>query len=161
MSRRILRFERSLTSTREQVELKGILKSGNLHVPCKVRAVRISMPRLDRYVYVKAEVAETKMNVQGWQLRGHIRWKAVQGHQNGGKMTADFSSRSSLVGFIIYNGGIVYASKRGTIDSAKFDLSYPCPKCGYRIPPTQIFHTDATHILCPACGEEVVYLKAN
>jgi hypothetical protein len=33
-----------------------------------------------------------------------------------------------------------------------FDLTNPCPKCGYRIPPAEILRPSFDHVRCPKCG---------
>jgi predicted RNA-binding Zn-ribbon protein involved in translation (DUF1610 family) len=38
-----------------------------------------------------------------------------------------------------------------------FDLTHLCPICGYKIPPSELVHTDGVHIKCPKCGQESVY----
>lgn len=39
------------------------------------------------------------------------------------------------------------------IDPRSFDLSAPCPLCGYRIPPGEIMGTSWSLIHCPSCGQ--------
>ena len=48
--------------------------------------------------------------------------------------------------------------RSGKIDLSKFDLTAPCPACGYRIPPSELLHVDGIHIRCPKCKAEFVYI---
>jgi hypothetical protein len=45
-----------LVSFREAVFVEGVLKGMNLEAPCTVRAVKVSMPRLDIWEYVSADI---------------------------------------------------------------------------------------------------------
>jgi predicted RNA-binding Zn-ribbon protein involved in translation (DUF1610 family) len=47
--------------------------------------------------------------------------------------------------------------RRKRPDPKRFDLTHTCPVCGYKIPPSEIMHTDGEHIRCPKCGQESVY----
>ena len=46
------------SSIRESVLVLGVLHGADVQSPCVVRAVRVSIPRLDVLEYVKAEIAE-------------------------------------------------------------------------------------------------------
>jgi hypothetical protein len=46
------------TSIRESVIVLGILHGADIESPCVIRAVRVSIPKLDVSEYVKAEIAE-------------------------------------------------------------------------------------------------------
>lgn len=48
----------SAISIREAVLVEGILKGMNLEAPCMVRAVKVSLPSLDIWEYVRADVAQ-------------------------------------------------------------------------------------------------------
>lgn len=39
----------------------------------------------------------------------------------------------------------------------KYDLSFPCPECGYKIKPAEILRTDDEHLQCPNCKKIVEY----
>jgi hypothetical protein len=45
-------------------------------------------------------------------------------------------------------------SPRSRVDPRSFDLTVPCPHCGYRIPPAEILRTGWSTIRCPACERE-------
>jgi hypothetical protein len=45
-------------SIRESVTLAGTLKGQNMELPCTIEAVKVSLPKLDIWEYVKADVAE-------------------------------------------------------------------------------------------------------
>ena len=47
--------------------------------------------------------------------------------------------------------------RRTRTDPKSFDLTHPCPVCGYKIPPAEILHIDGTHICCPRCKSETEY----
>jgi DNA-directed RNA polymerase subunit RPC12/RpoP len=47
--------------------------------------------------------------------------------------------------------------RRTRTDPTKFDLTHPCPHCGYKIPPRELLHIDGEHIRCPKCGKDSVY----
>jgi len=47
--------------------------------------------------------------------------------------------------------------RRTRTDPKTFDLTFPCPHCGYKIPPREIVLTDGEHVKCPKCGEESAY----
>jgi predicted RNA-binding Zn-ribbon protein involved in translation (DUF1610 family) len=49
--------------------------------------------------------------------------------------------------------------RRTRTDPKSLDLTFPCPNCGYKIPPREIVLTDAENVKCPQCGKESVYLK--
>jgi hypothetical protein len=51
--------------------------------------------------------------------------------------------------------------RRAKVDATKFDLTFPCPICQYRIPPSELRHVDGEHIRCPKCGKDVPYLPAE
>ena len=51
--------------------------------------------------------------------------------------------------------------RRARSDPKTFDLTYPCPVCGYKIPPREILHVDGQNIRCPQCGKNVPYLPAK
>jgi DNA-directed RNA polymerase subunit RPC12/RpoP len=40
-------------------------------------------------------------------------------------------------------------------DPTKFDLSTPCPECGYRIPPSELMRLDNERMRCPECQHDV------
>ena len=48
----------SAVSIREAVLLEGILNGMNREAPCTVRAVKVSLPKLDIYEYVRADIAQ-------------------------------------------------------------------------------------------------------
>ena len=48
----------SAVSIREAVLLDGVLKGMNLEVPCTVRAVKVSLPNLEIWEYVRADIAQ-------------------------------------------------------------------------------------------------------
>ena len=45
-------------SIREAVLIEGILRRMNLEAPCLVRAVKISLPNLDTWEYVRADITQ-------------------------------------------------------------------------------------------------------
>jgi DNA-directed RNA polymerase subunit RPC12/RpoP len=47
------------------------------------------------------------------------------------------------------------------IDIAKAEWKIPCTHCGFRMLMGHLCFTDETHVLCPACGEVVLFLKRN
>jgi predicted RNA-binding Zn-ribbon protein involved in translation (DUF1610 family) len=51
--------------------------------------------------------------------------------------------------------------RRKRSDPHSFDLTHPCPLCGYKISPSELIRTDGVNILCPACRKESPYLTAN
>ena len=55
---RALRGHTLNPSLRETVLVLGILHGADVDYPCVVRAVKVSIPRLDVSEYVKAEIAE-------------------------------------------------------------------------------------------------------
>lgn len=48
-----------MVSIREAVLISGTLKGMNHQVPCMVRAVKVSLPNLDIWEYVSADIAQT------------------------------------------------------------------------------------------------------
>ena len=48
--------------------------------------------------------------------------------------------------------------RNGKIDAKKFDLSFPCAACGYKIPPRELLHVDGERVRCPKCGKDSVYI---
>jgi predicted RNA-binding Zn-ribbon protein involved in translation (DUF1610 family) len=44
------------------------------------------------------------------------------------------------------------------VDPKTFDLTHPCPVCGYKIPPNELLRVDGTNIRCPKCGAETPYI---
>jgi hypothetical protein len=48
--------------------------------------------------------------------------------------------------------------RRKKPDPSTYDLTHPCPLCGYKIPPGEILHIDGEHILCPKCGKGIYCL---
>lgn len=47
--------------------------------------------------------------------------------------------------------------RRKRSDPKTFDLTHPCPLCGYKIPPSELIHTNGEHVRCPKCGQESGY----
>jgi len=45
-------------SVREAVLVAGVLRGMELEAPCIVRAIKVSLPKLDVWEYVKADIAE-------------------------------------------------------------------------------------------------------
>lgn len=45
-------------SIREAVLVDGVLKGMDLEVPCMVRAVKVSLPKLEIWEYVRADIAQ-------------------------------------------------------------------------------------------------------
>ena len=50
--------EVSVVSFREAVLVEGVLRGMNLEAPCTVRAVKVSLPNLDTWEYVRADVTQ-------------------------------------------------------------------------------------------------------
>jgi hypothetical protein len=50
-------------SLREAVLVEGVLKGMNFEAPCIVRAVKVSLPELDVWEYVAADIAQAPSNV--------------------------------------------------------------------------------------------------
>jgi hypothetical protein len=42
------------------------------------------------------------------------------------------------------------------IDRKTFDLTRPCPECGYRIPPNELLRIDGERMRRPACERDVL-----
>jgi DNA-directed RNA polymerase subunit RPC12/RpoP len=42
------------------------------------------------------------------------------------------------------------------IDPKTFDLTTPCPECGYKIPPNELLRIDGERMRCPACKRDVL-----
>lgn len=40
-------------------------------------------------------------------------------------------------------------------DPKSFDLTTPCPSCGYRVPPSEMVRLDFELMRCPMCGKDV------
>ena len=40
-------------------------------------------------------------------------------------------------------------------DPKKFDLTTPCPACGYKIPPAELMMLDFKRMRCPNCKQDV------
>jgi hypothetical protein len=51
--------------------------------------------------------------------------------------------------------------RRDRLDSTTFDLNYPCPHCGYKIPPRELVQFDHLHVQCPKCRELSVYERTE
>ena len=49
--------------------------------------------------------------------------------------------------------------RRQRPDPAKFDLTHPCPHCGYKIKPSELIHVDGENIKCPQCQKISAYGK--
>ena len=47
--------------------------------------------------------------------------------------------------------------RRAKPDPTKFDLTFPCPECGYRIKPSELLRVDGEKVRCPACKKDVLY----
>jgi predicted RNA-binding Zn-ribbon protein involved in translation (DUF1610 family) len=47
--------------------------------------------------------------------------------------------------------------RRKRPDIKKYDFTFPCQHCGYKIPPRELLHVDGEHIKCPKCGQLSVY----
>jgi len=45
--------------------------------------------------------------------------------------------------------------RRNRVDPKSFDLTTPCPQCGYKIPPAEMMRLDRKHMHCPKCGKDV------
>jgi predicted RNA-binding Zn-ribbon protein involved in translation (DUF1610 family) len=48
--------------------------------------------------------------------------------------------------------------RRQKVDPKAFDLTCPCPGCGYKIPPAEILRVDGENIRCPKCGLDFLYI---
>jgi predicted Zn finger-like uncharacterized protein len=42
-------------------------------------------------------------------------------------------------------------------DITKYDLTFSCPECGYKIKPSEILRVDGERVRCPACKKDVLY----
>jgi DNA-directed RNA polymerase subunit RPC12/RpoP len=51
--------------------------------------------------------------------------------------------------------------RRPKPDITKYDLTFPCSHCGYKIPPRELMRIDGEHVRCPKCGKEIVYGKES
>ena len=51
-------------SIREAVVIDGVLRGMNLEARCMVRAVKVSIPKLDVWEYVAADIARAPRNCQ-------------------------------------------------------------------------------------------------
>jgi predicted RNA-binding Zn-ribbon protein involved in translation (DUF1610 family) len=49
--------------------------------------------------------------------------------------------------------------RRKWTDPKTFDITYTCPKCGYKIVPNELVRTDGEHIRCTACGKESLHVR--
>jgi len=47
------------------------------------------------------------------------------------------------------------------VDPRSFDLTHPCPACGYKIPPAELLRVDGIKIRCPKCGAETPYITGK
>ena len=76
-------------SVREAVLVQGVLRGMNLEAQCVVRAVKVSLPKLDVWEYVKADVtdAPTELPLGAYELSYEGRKmtvnKTVQGWVSG------------------------------------------------------------------------------
>jgi hypothetical protein len=43
------------------------------------------------------------------------------------------------------------------LDPKSFDLTCPCPGCGYKIPPAELLHVDGINVRCPQYKLEFPY----
>jgi predicted Zn finger-like uncharacterized protein len=48
--------------------------------------------------------------------------------------------------------------RRPRPDPTKFDLTFRCPECGYKIKPSEIRFVDGEHVKCPQCGKLTLYI---
>ena len=49
--------------------------------------------------------------------------------------------------------------RRPKIDIGKYDFTFPCAHCGYKIPPRELLRVDGEHVRCPKCGKDSQYIK--
>ena len=47
--------------------------------------------------------------------------------------------------------------RRPKPDISKYDFTFECSHCGFKIPPRELLRTDGEHIRCPKCGQVSVY----
>jgi hypothetical protein len=59
-------------SLREPVKLSATLKREGLQLPCTVRAVKVSIPRLEISEYVKVEIVEAPSGIPDGQYAIHF-----------------------------------------------------------------------------------------
>ena len=45
--------------------------------------------------------------------------------------------------------------RRSRVDPKSFDLTTPCPECGYKVPPNELMPLDRERMRCPKCGKDV------
>ena len=43
--------------------------------------------------------------------------------------------------------------RRSRPDITKYDFTFPCAHCGYKIPPSELLRVDGEHVKCPKCGQ--------
>jgi hypothetical protein len=68
-------------SIRESVLVLGVLQGTGVQSPCVVRAVKVSIPRLDVFEYVKAEVAEAPANLPEGNYELFFEGRRMQVHR--------------------------------------------------------------------------------
>jgi len=42
-------------------------------------------------------------------------------------------------------------------DITKYDFTFPCAHCGYKISPRELLRVDGEHVRCPKCGKDSEY----
>ena len=71
-------------------------------------------------------------------------------------MVYDFRLRVHLVATILTSLSSTFMRRTRT-DPTIFDLTFPCPECGYKIKPSEILRVDGERVRCPACKRDVLY----
>jgi len=71
-------------SIRETVLVHGVLHGTDVQSPCVVRAVKVSIPRLDVFEYVKAEIAEAPAELPEGHYQLVFEGRKMQVHRHSG-----------------------------------------------------------------------------
>jgi hypothetical protein len=72
-------------SIREFVTLAGILKGQNMELPCTVSAAKVSIPNLDIWEYVSAEVADAPSALPDGRYELQFEGRRMNTMKHGGR----------------------------------------------------------------------------
>jgi hypothetical protein len=76
-------------SVREAVLLEGMLRGMNLEVRCVVRAVKVSLPKLDDWEYVAADVVQAPNDLSPCSYEVSFKGRKVKVHKSESGCTSE------------------------------------------------------------------------
>ena len=92
-------------------------------------------------------------------FQGRVSYQAIKTPVRPATRSSDVRSQcsSSLKHSVVVIAEGLENTMTRRIDPKTFDLTYPCPACGYKIPSREFAARRWRKIRCPKCGAETAY----